>query len=95
MILLAHLKFCWHIFNFAGVVLEAKVAPAKDSRQQNLAGKYCHLKKRKAHRNSPDRFVEDFLQKIYLVVESVIQPILLHFWIPLGHLNRSMLSNFI
>jgi hypothetical protein len=44
MILLAHLKFCWCIFNFAGVVLEAKVAPAKDSRQQNSAGKYCHSK---------------------------------------------------
>jgi hypothetical protein len=31
-ILLVHLKF------FAGVVFEAKVAPAKDSRQQNSAG---------------------------------------------------------
>jgi hypothetical protein len=38
MTLLARLKFCWHILNFAGVVFEAKVAPAKDLRQQNSAG---------------------------------------------------------
>jgi hypothetical protein len=37
MILLVHLKFCWHILNFAGAVLEVKVAPAKDLRQQNSA----------------------------------------------------------
>jgi hypothetical protein len=36
-ILLARLKFCWHIFNFAGAVFEAKVAPAKDLRKQ----KFC------------------------------------------------------
>jgi hypothetical protein len=38
MILLARLKFCWHILNFAGLVFEAKRAPAKDSHQQNSAG---------------------------------------------------------
>jgi hypothetical protein len=38
MILLAGLKFYWHILNFAGAVFEAKVAPAKDSCQQNSAG---------------------------------------------------------
>jgi hypothetical protein len=38
MILLAHLKFCWRILNFAGVVFEIKVTPAKDPRQQNSAG---------------------------------------------------------
>ncbi len=32
------LKFCWRILNFAGAVFEAKVVPAKDSRQQNSAG---------------------------------------------------------
>jgi hypothetical protein len=37
-ILLVHLKFCWSILNFAGAVFEAKVAPAKDPRQQNSAG---------------------------------------------------------
>jgi hypothetical protein len=38
MILLVRLKFCWCILNFAGAVFEAKVVPAKDSRQQNSAG---------------------------------------------------------
>jgi hypothetical protein len=38
MILLAPLKFCWRILNFAGVVFEAKVVPAKDLHQQNSAG---------------------------------------------------------
>jgi hypothetical protein len=38
MILLAHLKFCWRILNFAGAVFEAKVASAKDPRQQNFLG---------------------------------------------------------
>jgi hypothetical protein len=38
MILLAHLKFSWCIFNFAGTVFEVKVPPAKDPRQQNSAG---------------------------------------------------------
>ncbi len=38
MILLVHLKICWCILNFAGAVFEAKVAPAKDLRQQNSAG---------------------------------------------------------
>jgi hypothetical protein len=38
MILLACLKFCWCILNFAGVVFEIKVMPAKDPRQQNSAG---------------------------------------------------------
>jgi hypothetical protein len=38
MILLAHLKFCWCILNFAGTVFELKVAPAKEPRQQNSAG---------------------------------------------------------
>jgi hypothetical protein len=37
-ILLARLKFCWRILNFAGVVFEAKVAPARDPCQQNSAG---------------------------------------------------------
>ncbi len=37
MVLLACLKFCWRILNFAGTVFEAKVAPAKDPRQQNSA----------------------------------------------------------
>jgi hypothetical protein len=37
MILLAHLKFCWHILNFAGTVFEVKVAPANNLRQQNFA----------------------------------------------------------
>jgi hypothetical protein len=32
MILLAHLKFCWRILNFAGAVFEAKVTPAKSLR---------------------------------------------------------------
>jgi hypothetical protein len=36
--LLARLKFCWRILNFAGVVFKAKVAPAKDSCQENSAG---------------------------------------------------------
>ena len=36
--LLAHLKFCWRILNFAGAVFEVKVAPANDLRQQNFAG---------------------------------------------------------
>jgi hypothetical protein len=36
--LLAHLKFCSCILNFAGAVFEAKVAPAKDSHQQNSVG---------------------------------------------------------
>jgi hypothetical protein len=38
MILLAHLKFCWHILNFAGTVFEVKVTPANNLRQQNFAG---------------------------------------------------------
>jgi hypothetical protein len=38
MILLARMKFCRRILNFAGTVFEAKVAPAKDSHQQNSAG---------------------------------------------------------
>jgi hypothetical protein len=38
MILLVHVTFCWRILNFAGAVFEAKVAPAKDSHQQNSAG---------------------------------------------------------
>ncbi len=38
MILLAHLKFCWRILNFAGAVFEVQVAPANDLRQQNFAG---------------------------------------------------------
>jgi hypothetical protein len=38
MILLARLKFRWRILNFAGAVFEAKVAPAKDPRQQNSPG---------------------------------------------------------
>jgi hypothetical protein len=38
MILQGHLKFCWRILNFAGAVFEAKVAPAKDSRQQISVG---------------------------------------------------------
>jgi hypothetical protein len=49
----------------------------------------------RGHSNTPDQFVKDFLQKPYLVEESVQQPFLLHFWIPLGRLNRSTLSNFI
>jgi hypothetical protein len=32
------LKICRRILNFAGVAFEAKVAPAKDPRQQNSAG---------------------------------------------------------
>ncbi len=38
MILLARLKFCWRVLNFAGAVFEVKVAPANDLRQQNFAG---------------------------------------------------------
>jgi hypothetical protein len=38
MILLARLKFCWCILNFAGAVFEIKVTPAKDPPQQNSAG---------------------------------------------------------
>ncbi len=38
MILLAHLKFCWRILNFAGAVFEVQVAPANNLRQQNFAG---------------------------------------------------------
>ncbi len=38
MILLAGLKFCWHILNFADAVFEVKVVPAKDPHQQNSAG---------------------------------------------------------
>jgi hypothetical protein len=36
-VLLARPKFCWCILNFAGTVLEVKVVPAKDLRQQNSA----------------------------------------------------------
>jgi hypothetical protein len=45
MILLARLKFCWHILKFAGAVFEIKVAPAKDPCQQILLArtrKYRH-----------------------------------------------------
>jgi hypothetical protein len=38
MILLACLKFCWRILNFAGMVFEIKVTPAKDLCQQHSAG---------------------------------------------------------
>jgi hypothetical protein len=38
MILLARLKFCWRILNFAGAVFEIKVTPAKDPQQQNSVG---------------------------------------------------------
>jgi hypothetical protein len=41
----------------------------------------------------PDRFVGDFLQKQNLVEESVLHPLLLQFWIPLGLLNRKNSSN--
>jgi hypothetical protein len=54
MILLARLKFCWRILNFAGAVFEAKVAPTKDSRQQNSAG---------AHQKIPsllNRIIENY-----------------------------------
>ncbi len=43
MILLVHLKFCWRILNFAGMVFEAKVAPAKDLRQQYSAGAHQEI----------------------------------------------------
>jgi hypothetical protein len=45
MILLAGLKFCWRILNFAGVVFEAKVAPAKTRTSKILLArtrKYRH-----------------------------------------------------
>ncbi len=35
------------------------------------------------NKNTPDQFAGDFFQKQYLLVESVIPPILLHFWIAL------------
>jgi hypothetical protein len=38
MILMARLKFCWCILNFAGAAFEVKVVPAKDPRQQHSAG---------------------------------------------------------
>ena len=38
LILLAHLKFCLRVLNFAGAVFEVKVAPANDLRQHNFAG---------------------------------------------------------
>jgi hypothetical protein len=45
--------------------------------------------------NTPDWFIRDFLQKPYLVEESVLQTFLLHFWIPLGCLNRFTLSKLV
>ncbi len=44
---------------------------------------------------TPDRLVRDFLQKPYLIEKSVLQPFLLHFWIPLGPLNRFTLWKFV
>jgi hypothetical protein len=58
MILLARLKFCWRILNFAGAVFEIKVVPAKDR-----ASKILLARTRKYHHSSKSHSISSSKKK--------------------------------